>query len=186
MRAALALHPCRAISRSTLIVFVPAVLDPLIDAATHIVQSKRICPEAADLDRLLRSCDIRAVLTVSHAGLELIAPPVLRLGTTARGIFPFSFRRKPIGLSRRLSEPCDILFGIGPAYVRHGCLVFSSRHEPACFCGSAFIPLSYGNWKFADRERLDCNLMNRLFRTFFIAAHCEAAAPERAHLRLAD
>src|SRR5690242_19712023 len=123
MGAALALDPCRAIRRSTLVVSVPAVLDPLIDATPHIVQSKRICPEAADLDRLLRSRDIGAILAVGHAGLQLIAPPIFRLGTTARRIFPFSFCWKSIGLSRRLSEPGDVLFGIGPAYIRHGCVV---------------------------------------------------------------
>jgi hypothetical protein len=36
-----------------LIVFVPAVFDPLIDAAAHIEQPKRIWLQAADLDRLV-------------------------------------------------------------------------------------------------------------------------------------
>src|SRR5215203_1305713 len=90
-RGALVLDPRRTVRRSALIIFVPAVLDPLIDAAAHIEQPKRIWLQAADLDRLVGDQNVAAVLAIDHAGLKLIAPPVSGLRAAARGIFPFSF-----------------------------------------------------------------------------------------------
>jgi len=42
---------------------VPAVLHPLIDTATHIMQSERIWPEVADLSWLLNVSDVSAIVT---------------------------------------------------------------------------------------------------------------------------
>src|SRR6202011_938448 len=91
-----------------------------------------------------------------------------------------------IRLSSGFREPRGILLGIAPAYIPDRRIIFSGRHEPACFCGSGFIPFPYRNREFADRERLDRYLMNRPFRNFFIATHREASAPERAHFGLSD
>ena len=87
----------------------PAVLYPLIDAATHVVQAKRIWLEAADFDRLLGAGSVVAILAISHTRLKLIAPPVLRLRTRSRGKFPFRLGWKSIWLSRCASEPGDKL-----------------------------------------------------------------------------
>ena len=177
MGGALALDPCRTVRRSTLVIFVPAVLDPLINAATHIEQSKRIWLEAADLDWLLSGRDVSAILAIGHSGLKLIAPPVLCLRSSARCIFPFSFSRESVGFSSGFREPRNVLPGVGPTYIRDGRVVLSSRHERTCLCSRAFIPFPYGDRKFADGKRLDRYLMNRLFRIVFNATHREATAP---------
>src|SRR3954467_15327932 len=123
--------------------FMPAVLDPLIYAATHIVQSKRIRLEAACLDWLLGCCDVGAIFTIGHAGLKLVAPPVLCLRASARCIFPFSFGWESICLSSNFRQPRGILLGIAPTYVRNRRVIFSGRHGLTLFCGNAFIPLPH-------------------------------------------
>ena len=167
-------------------IFVPTVLDPLIDSAPHIIQSKWIWLRATDFDRLLGGCDVRAILAVGHAGLKLVAPPVLCLRASACRIFPFGFAWESISLSGRAREPSNKLLCITPAYVRDGRIIFSGRHEPTSFCGSAFIPFPHGNRKFADSKRLYSYLMHRLFRNIFIATHGEATATKRVHFRLTD
>jgi hypothetical protein len=104
---------------------VPTILYPLIDAATHIIQPERIWRKTADLDWLLGGCNVIAVLAIGHAGLKLVAPPVLGLRAAAGGIFPFGFAREPIWLSRCAREPGNKLLGIAPDYVRDGRLVFA-------------------------------------------------------------
>src|SRR3954466_12963191 len=54
VRGTLAFQPRRAICWCALVSSVPAILYPLIDPATHVMQSKWICCEATNLDRLLR------------------------------------------------------------------------------------------------------------------------------------
>src|ERR1700680_5021776 len=144
-----------------------AVLHPLIDAATHIIQPKRIWLKAADLDRLLGGYRVSAILAIGHAGLKLVAPPVLCLCASARCILPFGFAWESICLSRCAGEPSDKLLCITPAYVRDGRIIFSGRHESTCFCDGAFIPFPHRNRKFADGKRLYSYLMNRLFRNIF-------------------
>jgi len=156
---------------------VPAVLDPLIDTATHIIQSKRIWLEAADLDRLLSGRDVTAILAIGYSGLKLIAPPVLCLRSSSCCIFPFSFGWESVGFSSGFREPRDVLLGVGPTYIRDGRIVLSGRHERTSLCSRAFIPFAYGDREFADCKRLDRYLMNRLFRNFFIATHREATGP---------
>src|SRR5689334_13236719 len=119
MRAAVAAAPCRAVTRRALIGLMPAVLDPLIDAAAHVIKPEWIGPEAADLGRLLGR-KITAILAPGHARLELVAPPVFGLRSAARRIFPFGFARKAVRLLRRLREPGGILLRIGPAHVADG------------------------------------------------------------------
>ena len=116
---AVAFDPCRTVCRGALVVFMPAVLYPLINAATHIVQAKRIWSEAADLDRLLGAGNVDAILAIGHTCLQLIAPPVLRLRACSRSIFPFSLTRKSIRLARCARQPSDKLLGITPAHIRY-------------------------------------------------------------------
>src|SRR5215831_2236124 len=96
----------------------PTILHPLINAAAHVVKPKWIWLEAADLDGLFGGSDVSAVLAIGHAGLELIAPPVLRLRSASRGIFPFGFAWEPIGLVCCTRKPGNELLGIAPVYVR--------------------------------------------------------------------
>src|SRR3954452_9420875 len=103
MSAAVAAAPCRAVGGRALISLVPAVLDPLIDAAAHVVEPERIRPEAADLCGLLGR-EITAILEAAHARLELVSPPIFVRPSAPRVIFPFGSARKQISLLRRLSE----------------------------------------------------------------------------------
>src|SRR5690349_13956764 len=101
MRRAVGAAPCRSVARRTLIRLMPAILDPLIDGATHVVESEWIGFEAAHFRRLLGR-DIAAILAPGHARLGFVAPPIFGLRSAAGGIFPFRFARKAIGLLRRL------------------------------------------------------------------------------------
>ena len=125
MRHAIALDPRGPVQRGALIILVPAILYPLIDAATHVIQPKRIWPETPDLDGLLGGCDVSAVLAIGHAGQKLVAPPVLCLRAAAGGIFPFGFAWEPIGLACCAREPGNKLLGIAPAYVRDGRVIIA-------------------------------------------------------------
>ena len=125
----------------------PAVLHPLIDTATHIMQSERIWPEAADLNWLLNVSDVSAIAAIDHARSKLVTPPILCLRAAACGVFPFGFAWQPICLSCCASEPANKLFGVTPAYIRDGRIIFAGRNETARVRRSAFIP-------FADRNRM--------------------------------
>src|SRR5690348_3365485 len=132
MTAVVALGPCRTVRRSALIVLVPAILDPLIDTAAHIVQPEWICLEASHLDGLLLGgCDGRAVPAVGQAGLQLVAPPVLRLGSAARGVLPLGLGREPVWLAGGTREPGDIMPGVIPAHVGDRGVVLARCDERA-------------------------------------------------------
>src|SRR5690349_18413585 len=107
MRTAVGLHPCRTVRRCADIVLVPAILDPLVDAAAHIIQPERIGPEAADLGWLLDRGEVCASLAIGHAGNQLLAPPVSCLRSAAGGVFPFGLRRQTVRLMRCTREPAD-------------------------------------------------------------------------------
>src|SRR5437868_1963483 len=98
----------------------PAILHPLVDATTHVIQPKRICPETADLDGLFGGRFASAVLAIGHARLKLVAPPIFGLRSTAGGIFPFRLARQSICLARCACEPGSELPGFAPADVRDG------------------------------------------------------------------
>ena len=186
MRRAVALDPRRTVRRRALIVLVPAILYPLIDAAAHIIQPKRIWLKAPDLDRLLGGCDVGAILAIGHARFKLVAPPVLCLRSSARSIFPFGFARESICLSRRAREPSDKLFGIAPAHVRDGRVILAGSHETACLRGCAFVPLADSHGVLADRKRLDRDLVSWLLCYIVIAPHYETTASNWVHLGLSD
>src|SRR5712691_13365513 len=186
MRRAAALDPWRAVRRGALIILVPTVLYPLIDAATHVIQPERIRLEAADLDRLLGGRDVGAILAIGHAGLKLVAPPVLGLRTCTRGVFPFGFAWEPIWLSGCAREPGHELLGIAPAYVGDRRVILAGCHERTCLRRGAFVPFANGNRILTDRKRLDGDLVRRLLRGIVIAAHGEAAAANCLHLGLPD
>src|SRR3984885_12670912 len=164
----------------------PAVLYPLIDAATHIVQAKRIWLEAAELGRLLGAGSVRAILAVGHPRLKLVAPPVPGLGARSRGIFPFSLARKSIRLSRCASEPGDKLLGVTPAHIGDGRIIFARCRECTSLGSGAFVPVANGNRILTDGKRLNRDLMSWPLREVIVATHCKATAVNRLHLRLSD
>src|ERR1700730_6212105 len=186
MRPAGALNPWRPVRRGALIILVPAILYPLIDAATHIIQPKRIWPKAPDLDWLLGGCNVSAVLAIGHARLKLVAPPVLCLRATTGGIFPLCFAWEPICLSRCAREPNNKLLGIAPAYVRDGRVIFAGCHERTCLRCSAFVPFANGNRIPTDRKRLDSDLVSWLLCDFVITSHYEVTAAKHVHFGLSD
>src|SRR5262245_43601030 len=83
MGAAVASGPDRAVGRRPLVIPVPAILDPLIDPAAHVVQAERIGPGTADLDRLVGGGVTAAILATGIARLQLVTPPVFRLRSAA-------------------------------------------------------------------------------------------------------
>src|SRR3981189_2537459 len=186
MRRAAALDPWRAVRRSALIILVPTVLYPLIDAATHVIQPERIRLETADLDRLLGGRDVSAILAIGHAGLKLVAPPVLGLRASTRGIFPFGFAWEPICLSGCAREPGHELLGIAPADIGDRRVILAGCHERTCFRRGAFVTFANRNRILTDRKRLDAGLVGLLLRSIVIAAHGEAAATHCLHLGLPD
>ena len=178
--------PCRSVRWRALIVLVPAVLNPLIDAAAHVVESKGIWLEAAHLDRLLGGRDVGAIPAIGHARLKLVAPPVLGLGTSASRIFPFSFAWKPVRLPRRGRKPGDILLGIAPAYIRDRRIILAGRRETTCLGGRAFVPFANRDRILTDGERLYRDLAGWLLRGIVIAPHREGSATNGLHLGLSD
>src|SRR5207249_3218232 len=91
---ALRVEPRLATGWGALIVLVPAILHPLVDAAAHIVETKRIGQEAADLQRLLGIVGLVATLAVGNALLRLVAPPIFARRRAACRVFPFGFARQ--------------------------------------------------------------------------------------------
>src|SRR3954453_3902569 len=70
MSAAVPAAPCRAVGGRALIGLVPAVLDPLIDTAAHVVEPERIRLEASGLRGLVVR-ETTAILATGHARLQL-------------------------------------------------------------------------------------------------------------------
>src|SRR5262245_48864586 len=95
VRKTAVIDPRRAIGRRALIVPVPAVRDPLVDATAHVEQAEGVCLKAPDLQELRRVAGIVASLAVGHADAHLVAPPELGRLSAARRIFPFGFARQP-------------------------------------------------------------------------------------------
>src|SRR4051794_622841 len=102
MGGAFRAEPRRSVGRGALIVLVPAILDPLVDPAAHIVEAERVRREAADLQRLLGVIRLVATFAIGQAGLRLVAPPVFRRAAAARRVLPLRFARQAVFLLRRL------------------------------------------------------------------------------------
>src|SRR4051812_48015133 len=185
MRRAVPAGPCRAVTGCALIGPAPAVLDPLIDPAPHVVEAERVRLEAADLPRLLGR-EVTAILASRHARLELVAPPIFRLRPAARGVFPFGFARKPIRLLCGPREPGRILLRVGPAHIGDRRIVLATGGEAARLCSRAFVPFLHGHRILSDRERLDRDLVDGTFGRIVIASHREAAAANGDHLGFAE
>src|SRR3954452_24730107 len=73
--AAVALQPGAAIRRGSLVGPVPAVGDPLGDAAVHVMQAERIGSEAADRRRHSSFVAAAAVLAVRVGDSSRVPPP---------------------------------------------------------------------------------------------------------------
>src|SRR5437868_5317544 len=65
-RGAIPGEPRRTIRWRALVILVPAILDPLIDAATHIVKPEWIWLETGDCHRLLGHSAVNTVLAIGH------------------------------------------------------------------------------------------------------------------------
>src|SRR5262249_45061825 len=142
--------PGRTIGRGALVVLVPAIRDPLVDAAPHVMEAERVRLEAAPGPRLRGVIGLVASLAVGRVGSKLVAPPEFRSRAAARGVLPFGFTRKPELLLRDLREPPRELLRVGPAYVGHRGVILAGRLIGACFRRHARFPFPHGDRKFAD------------------------------------
>src|SRR5579883_64493 len=80
-----------AIGRSPLIVRIPAIGDPLRDAAMYAQQSEGVRLEHIDEQGGILFLLAPAIGAVCKADTDLIAPPIPRCGPGARRIFPLCF-----------------------------------------------------------------------------------------------
>src|SRR5690242_2649470 len=108
MSGAVSVGPRRPVGWRPLVILVPAILDPLIDAAAHVVEAERVGREAADPQRLLGVIGLVAALAIGQTGLRVVAPPVFRGAAAARCVFPLRLAWQPIFPLRRLREPGDV------------------------------------------------------------------------------
>src|SRR5271168_701893 len=94
-RQAVAFHPCRTIPRCALIILMPAISNPLMDIAAHVIEAERIRLETADIQRLRRLVGFIATFTIGHCSVQLVAPPKLTFGPPTGGVLPLGFGWKP-------------------------------------------------------------------------------------------
>jgi hypothetical protein len=94
VRGAISFDPRRSVGWRTVIGFMPTILYPLVDTATHVVKTERIGLKAANTNRLLGACGIGAILAIGRTRLQLVAPPIFGLGAGPRRVFPFGLARK--------------------------------------------------------------------------------------------
>src|SRR5262249_46207607 len=118
---------------------------------------------------------------IGRVGSKLVAPPEFRSRAAARGVLPFGFTRKPELLLRDLREPPRELLRVGPAYVGHRGVILAGRLIGACFRRHARFPFPHGDRKFADREGLYGDAVDRLLGKVVVAAHRERAPRKRNH-----
>jgi hypothetical protein len=71
----------------------PAILDPLIDIAAHIIKTEGIGFEATDLERLCGIIGVNASLAIRHTLLELVPPPIICIGACACSVLPLCLAR---------------------------------------------------------------------------------------------
>src|SRR6516165_448953 len=159
----------------------PAILDPLIDIAAHIVKTKGVCLEATNLERLCGIIGVDASLTIRHTLLELLPPPIVRIGACPGSVFPLRLAGQSEAFLRSLGKPCQKLLGIGPAQICYGGIVVTARNVLAHLSGHALVPLANGDWEFAYLERFDCHSVHGGFRLIGIATHRKSSARKRQH-----
>jgi hypothetical protein len=106
-----------------MVILVPAILDPLIDVAAHVIKAKRIGLKLPTFS----GWPAAATPARSPCSWPSRAANGLRLGSAARGKFPLSLARKPVGLSCGFRQPPDKLLGVAPVHIRDGRIVLSDR-----------------------------------------------------------
>src|SRR4029078_6801431 len=145
-RRALAIEPGGAIDGRRLIGLVPAIRDPLSNAAAHIIETEGIGFDAANRHRLRGIVGLIASLAVGHTNRGLITPPIFGLRASARGVLPFGLARKAVLLLSDARKPLGKLLCVIPAHIGD-CGVVLARHLVGAFLGgNALVPL-------ADRDR---------------------------------
>src|SRR5581483_11564926 len=103
--AAIVVLPGGPVGRRAVIILMPAIGDPLGDAAAHIMKAEGIGGKAPDLDGVMGIVRLAAALAGGDAGLHLVAPPILGLRAAARRIFPFGLARQAIGCAGGARKP---------------------------------------------------------------------------------
>src|SRR4051812_11739595 len=96
--AAIRRLPGRAVARRAAVGAMPAIRDPLVDPARHVVQPEGVGPEAADFQRLLGVVGLAAALAVRETKQELVAPIILRARAGPRGVLPLGLARQAVTL----------------------------------------------------------------------------------------
>src|SRR5687767_6647554 len=74
--AAAGLLPAGAVRGRRLIGGVPAIRDPLRDAAAHVEEPERVLRRAPDAERGVRVVGLPAAAAIDHPGDHGVAPPV--------------------------------------------------------------------------------------------------------------
>src|SRR5207302_5020529 len=101
----------------TVVVLVPAILDPLPDVAVHVVKPQRVRLKRSNGSRLLEIPSTAAAVAIGVAHARIVAPGIAGIGASPRGVLPFGLCQKPVLLASQLREPAYILLGVAPAHV---------------------------------------------------------------------
>ena len=101
-------QPGRTVSRSTLIILMPAVLRPFPGVTGRIVQTESIRLERTHRRSLSTIPWTAAIAADRIVFADGIAPPVAGLRACPRGVFPFGLCWQAV-LFTRFYAPCDAL-----------------------------------------------------------------------------
>lgn len=101
--ATILLFPRRTIQGRSVIVLMPAVLDPFNDVPSGVVKSERVRRKRAYGGGLFAVLLAAATSTIGEGLLHFVPQPIFRPGSRARSVFPLGLGRQPVafaGLSR--------------------------------------------------------------------------------------
>src|SRR5262249_50629907 len=96
------------------VIFVPAVLDPLIDIAVHVVETESVGPKRADGCGRLVVPPAAAVLAIGVIGADGLAPGISCGAAGPRRVFPFGFRQQAVWFAGLLRYPRHEKTGVFP------------------------------------------------------------------------
>ena len=135
-----------------------AVLHPFRHVAVHVMEPERIRREPADRRRLAAVPLASAIGAIGFALPGVVSPPVARVGTCARGVFPFGLGQQAIAIARAARHPGDVLLRIRPADIDHGLPAATParvvRTAAAAAGRHAGVPLRKGHLKAPDRQHV--------------------------------
>ena len=158
-RAIIPILPGRAILWRAVISVMVAILHPLPDVASSIVQTEGVRREAADRRGLLAVPLAATATAVGIAAANVITPPVCRGRSCPSHVFPFGLGWKPIGFPRLLAQPVDVVLRVVPAHIDDRLIATPPASNVAGLAtaparGNACVPLSKGHLVLPDHERL--------------------------------